>query len=224
MARNANTSEFYERYWQRLGRAISKRGFSVEQRKALLQAALNGLPYGASVLDAGCGHGEFAAFLLNLGFAVTGVDISATAIAKAKHRCPGMRFEVASLEVALPFADEEFAAVWCSELLEHLFDVHRALAELNRVLQPRGKLVLTTPYHGLLKNIAIALVGFEKHYNPYLSHIRFFTRRSLAMCLDRAGFTVERWRGVGRWWPLWKLHFVIARKVGPPGLPPEIEG
>ena len=170
------------------------------------------------------GRGEFTAFLVNLGFAVTGVDISATAVVQAQHHCPGARFEVASLEAGLPFAEEEFVAVWCSEVLEHLCDVRTALAGLNRVLQTDRKLVLTTPYHGLSKNIAIALLGFEKHYNPYGSHIRFFTRRSLGHVLGHAGLAVERWGGIGRHWPLWMAHFVVARKVAPPGPPPTIKG
>lgn len=217
-----NLSEFYKRYWHRPGGAILEQGFALQERKALLKAALANLPHGAPVLDAGCGSGEFTAFLADLGFSVTGVDISAAAVARAQQRCPAARFEVASLEARLPFAGEEFAAVWCSEVLEHLFDVRAALAELNRVLQIDGKLVLTTPYHGLFKNIAIAMLGFEKHYNPYGSHIRFFTRRSLAICLGHMGFAVERWGGIGRCWPLWMAHFVMARKVALPGPSPTI--
>lgn len=190
-----NISKFYKRYWQRAGGDIPEQGFALQERKALLKAALANLHRGAPVLDAGCGSGEFTAFLAGLGFTVTGVDISAAAVDRAKQRYPAARLEVASLEAGLPFADEEFAAVWCSEVLEHLFDVRAALAELNRVLQTGGKLVLTTPYHGLIKNIAIALLGFEKHYNPYGAHIRFFTRRSLAICLEHAGLAVERWGG-----------------------------
>lgn len=217
-------SDFYEWYCQREGGSPADHGFALAERKVKLRKALGELPAGAPVLDAGCGSGEFTAFLADLGFSVTGVDILANAVVQAQQRCPGPRFEVASLEAGLPFADEEFAAVWCSEVLEHLFYVYAALAELNRVLQPDSKLVLTTPYHGLIKNIAIALLGFEKHYNPYLSHIRFFTRCSLAMCLERAGFAVEQWGGVGRHWPLWMAHFVVARKVALPEPAPEING
>jgi SAM-dependent methyltransferase len=159
-----------------------------------------------------------------MGFAVTGIDISQTAVAYAQAQCPGAQFQVAMLEEKLPFADEAFAAIWCTEVVEHLFDVHAALAELNRVLRPGGKLILTTPHHGLLKNLVIATIGFDKHYNPYLSHIRFFTRRSLSVCLEHAGFAVDQWRGIGRRWPVWKSQFVVSRKLGLPGPAPEIVG
>ena len=214
---------FYERYWQREGES-SERGLSVIERQTKLQSAFARLPDGASILDAGCGTGDFSLFMTQLGFNVTGVDISATAVARARDAVPARRFEVASLEAGLPFAEGEFAAVWCTEVLEHLFDVHTALAELSRVLAQDGLLVLTAPYHGLLKNLAIALFGFERHYNPYLSHIRFYTRKSLRECLGRAGFTVLSWGGVGRKWPIWMSHFVIARKISMPGHAPRIIG
>ncbi len=191
---------------------------------AKLQKALTELSPGSLVLDAGCGNGEFSLFLVELGYEVTGVDISSAAIAKARMAIPESRFEVASLETGLPFTEGEFAAVWCTEVLEHLFDVHTALTELNRVLMPSGLFVLTTPYHGLIKNLAIALAGFEQHYNPYLSHIRFFTRKSLGVCLTRAGFTAVSWGGVGRRGPLRMSHFVVAHKTSLPEPAPEIIG
>lgn len=215
---------FYERYWQRPGSSPGDHGYDLAERKTKLQAALRQTATGASILDAGCGNGDFSAFLVDLGYQVTGVDISTTAVERARRVCPQGRLEVASLEAGLPFQDDAFAAAWCSEVLEHLFDVHAALAELNRVLRPGGLLILTTPYHGLIKNLIIALIGFERHYNPYLSHIRFFTPQSLSRCLQRAGFAVEKWEGVGRHWPVWRCCFVVARKIGRPGPAPEIEG
>lgn len=63
-----NVSEFYERYWQRPGGAVPERGFALEERKALLKAALANPPQRAPVLDAGCGLNEFT--LERAGFAV----------------------------------------------------------------------------------------------------------------------------------------------------------
>jgi 2-polyprenyl-3-methyl-5-hydroxy-6-metoxy-1,4-benzoquinol methylase len=215
-----DTTDFYERYWQK----EAGRGFAVPERQAKLHKALQGLPSGSPVLDAGCGKGEFSFYLAQLGYQVTGIDISEVAVEKARQSTPQGHFETASLDTKLPFPAEQFAAVWCTEVLEHLFDVHIALAELNRVLKPNGLLVLTTPYHGLVKNLAIAIAGFDRHYDPYISHIRFFTRRSLQMCLQRAGFQAEAWSGLGRRWPLWMSFFVVARKATLPGPAPEIFG
>lgn len=158
----------------------------------------------------------FTAFLSQLGYDAVGIDVSVTAIGFARQRYQGMPFEVASLDDRLPFENEAFDAVWCTEVVEHLLDMQAALSEPNRILRPNGTLVFTTPYHGVMKNLAIALLAFDRHFDPYGPHIRCFTRRSLNLCLGKAGFVVERWAGVGRFWPLWMSHFIVARKtIGP---------
>lgn len=219
-----NLAQFYDRYWQRPAEMDSALGLEAAPREALLRAVLTGLPAGSPVLDAGCGPGDYCAVIAGMGLRAVGVDISAAVVAHARRRHPGVSFHAAALERGLPFADGSFAAAWCSEVLEHLFDVHAALAELNRVLRPGGLLVLTTPYHGLVKNLIIAVRGFDAHYHPYLSHIRFFSRRTLGECLGRAGFAPARWGGIGRAWPVWKSQTAVCRKAGAPGPAPEIVG
>lgn len=216
---------FYERYWKSAKETESYHcGFDITQRKRYLQKALSSIPAGKKVLDAGCGNGEFSKFLTVLGYQVISIDISALATQHAQQQFPQGIFSVTSVEDGIPFPDATFAAVWSSEVLEHLFDVHAALSEINRVLTMGGVFVLTTPHHGMVKNIIIALRNFDHHYNPYLSHIRFFTGKTLDMCLQRAGFRIETFSGVGRRWPVWRSSFVVARKIAPPGPAPEIEG
>ena len=223
-----STKEFYEAYWQK-DKAPPQGDPTTAERLARLRAVVQSLPgtnrpESFQVLDAGCGDGEFVAFLRGLGFRVAGVELSAAAVEKAKRRCPDADIQAGSLEDRLPFADESFDDIWCTEVLEHLFDVHGTLAEFNRILKEGAALLLTTPYHGLIKNLTIVLLGFDRHFNPDLSHIRFFTRPTLERCLRRAGFVPVVWQGVGRVWPLWKSFFVVARKEGPAGPPPEIIG
>ncbi len=207
---------FYEEYWQREGGAVPESDPTTGERKALLAQALRPLSKGARILDAGCGSGEFVEFIKELGFDVSGVDISQTAVEKARARCPGTNLLVASLEEPLSLNDAEFNAVWSTEVLEHIFDVHSTLSEINRVLKDRGLFVLTVPYHGIIKNIVVTLFGFERHFNPELSHIRFFTNNSLSKCLVQAGFKPVQWKGFGRRFPLYKGIFVVAKKVGMP--------
>jgi 2-polyprenyl-3-methyl-5-hydroxy-6-metoxy-1,4-benzoquinol methylase len=216
-------TEFYDRYWKEAGFPIGH-GFALNERKAKLKRALSELPSSAFLLDAGCGNGEFSLFLAQLGYKVVGIDISPVAVHHAKRIVPQGHLVVSAMEATLPFRDKIFSAVWCTEVLEHIFDVHAALKEFNRILLHDGLLVLTTPYHGLIKNLLIAVGGFERHYNPYISHIRFYTKQSLGVCLKQTGFTPFLWQGVGRRWPVWMSHFVVARKTGEPGPRPTIIG
>ncbi len=223
-----NANGFYESYWQSEN-APPQFDPTTAHRVHRLERALRSFAKGSGpdtirVLDAGCGDGASVGFLRDKGFRVSGIDLSAAAIEKAKARCPDADLRVGSLEERLPFADASFDAVWCTEVLEHVFSVHDALCELNRVLRFQGSLVLTTPYHGFIKNLLITLLRFDKHYNPDISHIRFFTRATLERSLRRAGFVPVAWGGVGRVWPIWKSFFVTARKEGPPGQRPTIIG
>jgi 2-polyprenyl-3-methyl-5-hydroxy-6-metoxy-1,4-benzoquinol methylase len=206
-------AEFYERYWQHPVGERHRTESLVYERKVLLQAALGDLSPEATVLDAGCGRGVFTAFLHTRGLQAVGIDLSGTAIALARQQYPKVHFAVTSVEEKFPFRDGQFDAIWCTEVLEHLFDVRATLAEFNRVLRPGGKLVLTTPYHGVMKNLLIVLLTFDQHYDPCGEHLRFFSRRSLQRCLEQVGFSVDRWAGVGRYWPVWMSQFVMARKT-----------
>ncbi len=223
-----NAKEFYESYWAS-DKAPPRLDPTTAERMQRLERVLGSVVENSNrgtlrVLDAGCGDGIFVTVLRQLGFQVSGVDVSQAAIAKTRTQCPDVDLHVGSLEDPLPFRDGVFDAVWCTEVLEHIFNVHTTLAEFNRVLRLGGTLVLTTPYHGFVKNLAIALMRFEKHFNPELSHIRFFTRITLDRCLKRAGFDSVTWAGVGRVWPIWKSFFVTARKLRAPGPAPAIIG
>lgn len=103
-----------------------------------------GLAKGRRVLDAACGEGYGSALLAAAGAtSVTGVDIDEPTVHRARERY-GLNFEVADVG-SLPFDAGEFGLVVCFETIEHVQDPKAMLAELSRVLDPAGLLVISTP-------------------------------------------------------------------------------
>lgn len=86
------------------------------------------------------------------------------------------------------------------------------MRECHRVLKPPGISFVTTPYHGLIKNLAIAATEFDRHFNPTGPHIRFFTSKSLRELLMRNGFEILLVAYLGRFWPLWMNMVMHGRK------------
>jgi SAM-dependent methyltransferase len=95
------------------------------------------------VYDLGCGPGQTTAFLHDCGVSVRGLDISAELLREARQRHPGIKFEPGDM-LALPLADASLAGVIAFYAIVHLSPagLRRALAEMHRVLQPGGRLLL----------------------------------------------------------------------------------
>ena len=151
------------------------------------------------------------------GYAAIGMDISHKAIQMARRNNPKISqskqvFRILNEGRSIPEADNSFAAVWCTEVIEHVLDVKGFLDEINRVLKTKGICILTTPYHGILKNFGIVLTKFDRHFNPEGSHIRYFDKKGLNRCLNNSGFYPISWEGIGRFWAMYRTWFVVARK------------
>jgi 2-polyprenyl-3-methyl-5-hydroxy-6-metoxy-1,4-benzoquinol methylase len=137
--------QFYERYWQREYGSPADYDPTTSERKQKLKKIFERIPKESFILDAGCGNGEFSSFIAVQGYRSISIDIAEAAVRSAMQTYPRGHFHVASLDQGIPFSDNTFAAAWSSEVLEHLFDVHAVLSELNRVLQPNGLFILTVP-------------------------------------------------------------------------------
>ena len=201
--------EYYEQYWDDPEEYNDP---TTPQRQTLLRRFLHDLPPQSRVLDAGCGRGEFCAFFKSLGYDAEGIDISSAAIAYARKHHAGIAFHAGEIGSLASQRAGQFDCVFTSEVIEHLFDVKSYLQASHALLRSGGRLVVTTPYHGLIKNVMIDLSNYSGHYNPTGQHIRFFDTKSLRRCLEECGFKIQTVTGYGRPWPFWKSFFVVCER------------
>jgi len=174
-------------------------------------------PAGGRVLDLGCGNGWLARELDEFGFEVTGVEPSESGIRCARQLVPRASFhQLGVYDDLSDIPDEGYDAVLSAEVIEHLF-APRALIEVARnKLKPGGTFIVTTPYHGFAKNLAISLWnGWDRHHQPGHDggHIKFFSMQTLQGLLEERGFKVIDFVGVGRVPWLWKSMILVARKA-----------
>ena len=103
-----------------------------------------------------------------------------------------------------------------TEVIEHLFDPRSLPRFASSVLRPNGHLILSTPYHGYVKNLALSVAGrWDRHFSPLWDggHIKFWSRATLARLVSEEGFEIVRFVGTGRVPFLWKSMVLIVRKA-----------
>src|SRR5262245_54216208 len=113
---------------------------------------------GEYVLDAGCGTGWHLAAIRATGARVLGVDFSRAMLRVARQRAPGVPLVVADLEKELPLPNEDFDAVLCALVGEHLRDLPAFFRGAFAVLKPGGRLVFSV-FHP-----ALARAGIEANF------------------------------------------------------------
>jgi ubiquinone/menaquinone biosynthesis C-methylase UbiE len=133
-----------------------------------------------SILEVGCGNGNLAARLLDLGAAPTspvprylGTDVSADQVAEAQARYPGAEFLQASV-YALPFADHRFDVVIACEVFEHLKDPSAALREVERVCG--SSLLLSVPWEPWWRVLNVLRGKYLGAWGNTPGHLQHFSR------------------------------------------------
>jgi 2-polyprenyl-6-hydroxyphenyl methylase/3-demethylubiquinone-9 3-methyltransferase len=115
------------------------------RRKLLDELGID--PGATAALDVGCGGGFLTEEVARMGFDTTGVDPSErslqAAAAHARDSGLGIRY-VRGVGESLPFEDGSFGAVFCCDVLEHVRDLPKVIAEVSRVLKPGGTFCFDT--------------------------------------------------------------------------------
>lgn len=168
----------------------------------------------ARALDYGCGNGWFAGQLSLMGFTVVGADISMSGIELAERHVPNAQFTTNTSSENLANLGP-FDLITCIEVIAHCYTPSKDLGTMMACLKPGGMLVLSTPYHGYVKNLMMALTGnLEKHLDTSWSgaYVHFFTPRSISNLLARSGFSDIAITRAGRIPALAKSMIVTCRR------------
>ncbi len=148
------------------------------QRRFVVQY---GCKFKGKVLDVGCGRSPYKKYI----FATEYVEMDED---------PAVSPDVVGSVLKMPFPDENFDGVVCTEVLEHVKEPKKALYEIKRVLRSGGNLYLTVPMSWCL------------HYEP--NDFYRYTKYGIRYCLESVGFEVLEIKRIGGFFSLAFQRFI----------------
>lgn len=145
-----------------------------------------------NVLDYGCGMGHIIGCFLAKGVNVTGVDMSPKEVEYVnKHFGDNENFHGAKKYDGgkLPFGDNSFDLITCTECIEHVLDLHmdNMLFELKRILKPNGIILLTTPNEERISESEVYCPECNTVFHRH-GHVRTFSISSLKAIMEEHGY------------------------------------
>jgi 2-polyprenyl-3-methyl-5-hydroxy-6-metoxy-1,4-benzoquinol methylase len=162
----------------------AERGFQTDQRWHKFALGSLPSPFGnRKLLDVGCGGGGVAARAAEMGWEVTGIDISPKNVEALRRR--GFHAEAVDLNGDFPFERGSFSCVTFIEVAEHLVRAEHAFNEISRVLTPEGKVLFTTPNNASYRRRLKALKGRAPDDEGY--HFRYWVKEQLERKWEDAG-------------------------------------
>jgi SAM-dependent methyltransferase len=187
----ASVSEYWERYkFQLYADSTVQRDYEQRYLSALREAERLAGPI-RSVLDVGCGIGNFVAFAQSRAMAAYGIDVDAEAVAVARSRgLPVCLSE--DLDTIAPNQTLDAITLW--DVIEHLYDPVPVLCSVLTKLRPGGAVLLETPDAAFpVRPLVLAAYSMSRGrlyltgHLYYWEHKIYFTESGLSAILGRVG-------------------------------------
>jgi 2-polyprenyl-3-methyl-5-hydroxy-6-metoxy-1,4-benzoquinol methylase len=205
--------KFYEDYWSARHPPPTTDPLTGLRMEALWRE-VGARGAGRRLLDCGSGEGHLVAEAAQRGYEGVGLEIADAAVQRARTAHPGLEFILHSVEDRpWPVEEKSVDVVVSFEVIEHLLMPRQLVVGASEALKTGGSFVLSTPYHGLIKNLALSLLAFDSHFDVDGPHIRFFSDKALTKMLTESGFVAEKILHLGRFWRVWENSVVVARKT-----------
>jgi len=177
---------FYKSYYGNQS-YIDKSHKKIKRAQKLIQRIKKYKPQG-SFLDVGCNVGYMPEVARQAGFNATGIEIDPDAVETAKKNFPKSQFFCSDIESFSKTASP-FDFIYCSEVIEHVPDVRSFVSMLAKLCNKGGYIYLTTPEARWRKS-ARRFIEWREVRPP--EHIQWFTRKSISILLESAGFKVKK--------------------------------
>jgi 2-polyprenyl-6-hydroxyphenyl methylase/3-demethylubiquinone-9 3-methyltransferase len=169
----------------------------------------------ARIFEMGCGNGFMAHRLTRMGYDVRGIDSSKSGIEQARINYDGLQVFGGSVYDDLSATYGRFSVVLSIEVIEHCYDPRKFMRRVYELLEPGGIGIISTPYHGYWKNLALAILGrLDAHFTALWDggHIKFFSIDTLSKLIKEAGFEVMQIYRLGRIPTFAKSMLAVIRK------------
>lgn len=170
--------------------AINSPSYKTEHSVTEIRKFIGSLKPHKKILDLGCADGELLSEFCGT-HQIYGVDIAKNLLKIAQKN--GLKTVCGDIEKQLSYADSFFDLIVCHHVIEHVLDTDRLLSECNRVLKPKGKVLLTFPNVNTPISFIFSLLDLPAYQGArYRStHLRDFTLRTVRIALLNNGFKVR---------------------------------
>ncbi len=151
---------------------------------------------GDVALDAGCGFGRHSQEFMNRGADTMSMDMDMESLLKTRFLLADMKKENSKKNsfmahsgdaLNMPFKDDTFDQIICSEVMEHVPDPVKACQELTRILKPGGRIAITVPT--TFSEVLYFLLSYEYFTSPG-GHVRIFTPKQLKKIMNDCGLEI----------------------------------
>jgi 2-polyprenyl-3-methyl-5-hydroxy-6-metoxy-1,4-benzoquinol methylase len=167
------------------------------------------------VLDVGVGNGSYLPWWLKQGWSVSAMEPDKDGFEIAKN-VEGVDLRLLGVDTRLPAEwSGAFDLVISLEVVEHLYTPSDLVKCMGSALKTGGHAIVSTPYHGYAKNLALSIAGkWDAHHHPERAggHIKFWSRRSLTSLFEAGGLQAVHFRGAGRIPYVWNSMVMVFRK------------